>query len=203
MMRAIFGLAIVLLAAPTAFRADDEDRKQREEYRKQQAKDVAAARVMIQKLLEMCGQDQAREAPKLAKCFELGSVHHAAFKPRSKGGLGIGDKPGAIEPDSIELKIVALAKKAPDPERLAREAPDLIRAAEVTRAVAELTPYWARETSGARDREDWMRFSAEMKKGSEELIKAIKSGDPKAVHKAATNLNSACVNCHGVCDGRD
>ena len=53
-----------------------------------------------------------KEAADVAKKADLEDIMHA-YKPRlkdkAKGGLGVGPKPGAIQPDSIELKIGALA----------------------------------------------------------------------------------------------
>ena len=86
--------------------------------------------------------------------------------------------------------------------RSQKQSADLIRMAEVTRAVSHLTPYYApKEKKAGKDPENWKKYGREMQQGSQELIKAVKSGDPMAVKTAATNLNASCTDCHG--DFRD
>jgi hypothetical protein len=193
-MSALLALGLAGLAVSSSLRAADKDSD-----KKEKEKLIAAAREIITQTYGKSPDDQKKEAPELAKKYDIGHVMHAAFKPRDKGGLGIGAKPDAILPDSIELKIMALAKKAPTKAALTKEADDLVKAIEITRTIAEINTYWVpKKKEPGKDPKDWTKFNEDMKKGSEELIKALKSGDPAAVNKAATNLNSSCVNCHGV-----
>src|SRR5262245_25240999 len=49
--------------------------------------------------------DGKGKADAIANKAELGDVMQA-FKPRSKGGIGIGPTPDGIKPDGIELKFI-------------------------------------------------------------------------------------------------
>jgi hypothetical protein len=193
-MCALLTLGLIGLVFSSGLRAADKDKD-----KKEKEKLLAAARDIITATYGKDPVQQAKDAPELAKKYDIGNVMHAAFKPRDKGGLGVGPAANPVLPDSIELKIMALAKKAPTKQALAKDANDLVKAIEVTRTIAEINGYWVpKKREPGKDPKDWTKFNEEMKKGSEELIKAIKSGDPAAVNKAATNLNSSCVNCHGV-----
>jgi hypothetical protein len=190
MTRAVFGLALVLFVASPAFRAD-------EEYRKQREKEVARARVMIPRFAGLSATDQANEAPCVATKYDIGHVMHAAFKPRDKGGIGIGAKPDTVLPDSIELKIITLAKRTPAPAELAQEAAEIARMAAITRAVAELTRHWGpKQKNDPHDLKLWALYTDDMKRGADQLRQAARSREPDAVNEAATFLYDACINCH-------
>src|SRR4051812_7606753 len=60
-------------------------------------------------ILKLAQGSGGAKAEDIAKA-ELGDVMQL-FKPRTKGGVGIGPAPGAITPDGIELKIINLATK--------------------------------------------------------------------------------------------
>src|SRR5438309_46198 len=57
---------------------------------------------------------------------------------RAKGGLGMGDTPGAIAPDGMEAKLVNLAKRPLTQPQLAKDAKALVRMAEVNAAIAQV-----------------------------------------------------------------
>jgi soluble cytochrome b562 len=164
---------------------------------KQKQKELADARAAIEKLAGMSPADQAKAAADFAKKVGIDIGMHAAFKPRDKGGIGVGPQGAGIIPDSIELKIMALAKKAPTKMAVAKEGQAIEKMAQITRAMAEATGQWApKEKKPGKDPKDWAKYTEDMKKGAQELEKAAKSGDPDAIKNAASKVNSSCVECH-------
>src|SRR5438046_2086326 len=74
-----------------------------------------AARDVILKMADALEKDDAAEAKKQAEALKKANVEDimGLFKLRTKDGLGIGAKAGAITPDGIEAKLMAVGKKAP------------------------------------------------------------------------------------------
>jgi hypothetical protein len=121
------------------------------------------------------------------------------FKPRLRGGLGIGPKPGAIKPDSIELKLLDMAKKPMSKAAIDKEAMDLTRSIEVTAAIAEVAHFYKpKEKKPGKDPAEWTKLMNDMQAGSRELIDALKTKAPKAIYDASVRLNTSCVECHAV-----
>ena len=124
------------------------------------------------------------------------------MKPRDKGGLGVGAKPGAYDPDAIELQLLQLGnpKKGITAKDLKNNNADYQRMVQVIRGIAEPTPSYADKyiKAGApgATKDNWIRMSKDMQKGSDDLLGAIKSNDLKAVKKAMDNLNKNCNDCH-------
>src|SRR5438270_111018 len=69
----------------------------------------------ILKLAEGQGDPEA-----IAKSGDLGDFMNL-FKPRTKKGIGVGDKPGAVIPDGIEAKLMGLNKRV-DPADVTKNA---------------------------------------------------------------------------------
>ncbi len=160
----------------------------------------------ITKIADLIAKDDLegakKEAADVAKKADLEDIMHA-YKPRlkdkAKGGLGVGSKPGAIQPDSIELKIGALAKKAPTAADMKNQGDAIAEMAYRTAAISLITIEKApSKKQGAKDPKDWKQWSEDLNKASLELAKAAKKSDPKAINTAAKNANAACNNCHGV-----
>jgi hypothetical protein len=134
----------------------------------------------------------------MARKYSLEQVMHN-LSPRSKHGLGVGDKAGAIKPDGIELKLDDLSTKELTPAKVAAERPALTRMARLTGALGRVLPSFPPPSATPPPPAgSWEKFSKAMQKGSEELEAALKRGDPKTVRTAATNLNASCVECHRV-----
>ncbi|MBV9124928.1 MAG: cytochrome c [Planctomycetes bacterium] len=116
------------------------------------------------------------------------------------GGLGLGPTRGAIQPDGIEKMIQQLAKTAPTSDQLARESKDLLRAAYVSQAVAQVIPDKCpvKVKTGEKDPNDWKTWTADMATNSTAFADAVKSGDPEKVHAAAMKLDASCTACHNV-----
>jgi hypothetical protein len=124
------------------------------------------------------------------------------LRPRRYGGIGVGDRPKAIQPDGIELKLLTLEHHALTPTQLKREAAALERMAFVTAAVGEVAlvirPQGLKLQKGKKA---WADDSEATRRAALELAAAARSGDPRAVQKAAARLNSHCVRCHIVFGG--
>jgi len=141
------------------------------------------------------GKSATKEAKALAEKADLEDVM-AAFKPKDKGGFGAGA--GAVgSVDGIEALIQALAKKEPDKATVKKGAADWVKAAEVSRGIAEVADFYANKHKAAKkDPKKWKQYDEDMKKTAEDFAKAAKSEDPAAIHKAAKGLNDSCINCH-------
>src|SRR3954451_5129725 len=120
---ALLALGIWFLAAPSGQSASgDKD-------------DLKQLREAIIKIAEDPGGGK-EEAAALAKKAELVDVMSAAFKPRSKQGIGVGPKKTG---DGIELKIISMSKKPLPRPALRSQSKDLTRMADITRAMGEVT----------------------------------------------------------------
>jgi cytochrome c556 len=162
-------------------RADDDEDKQA----------VKEAQGEILKLMDTMakGGSPAPGAAAIKKKFAELKPSMYVFKPRKNGGLGIGPP---MQGDGIELKIIALSKKAPAPAAVAANAADYVKMAEVSKAMAEV----AAQYPPKKNVDDWKQYNDAMRKGADQLIAAAKKGDPEAIKKAATNLNASCTDCH-------
>jgi hypothetical protein len=160
----------------------------------------------IQKLADLVAKNDdaalAKQAEALARKYKNLSEFMSLLKPRSEkgGGLGVGKKPGAIEPDSIEAKTAALAKKAPSSAELDGQEGDLVRMAQVMIAIAEVAKHKCEVNKkvGYLDPMDWQRWLQGMQKSSQDLAEAIKAKDPGKVKAAAAALSANCTNCHRI-----
>jgi hypothetical protein len=186
-------LLALSIAFAGALRADDDE----DEALK---KAVAAAQGPVLKLAQsLDAKDFHAKAEELAKEHKMAAVMRQ-FKPRSKGGVGIGDNPGAVIPDHIELKIIKWSEKAPGKAELTKFNAELIKMAQVTRAIAETTPFWVpKDKKPGMDPKDWLKYSETMQKSADDLIAALKEKEPdaKKIQTIATKLHSSCTDCHG------
>jgi hypothetical protein len=169
----------------------------RDEEGKVDPKKVKAAQEAILELLE--SNNLRADAEVLAKKHDLDAVMVAVFKPRAKGGLGVG-KPGTITPDHIDLKLNKMGKDLLTREELAREAPDLIKMAEVVKATAEVAAFQCpvKVKMGDKDPETWKAYCADMARFAGELSAALKEGDRQTVKAKARKLYATCTGCHSV-----
>jgi hypothetical protein len=189
---AALALGIWCAAASPGFTADDED----------EAKAVKAAQEDILKLKDMNGAAAKAKAKEIADASRKAAMGGdeglkfvmRSYKPRAKGGIGVGAKG-----ESIELKIIGLSKRALPAAEVGKQKADLETIAGVSKAISEVTHYYTpKGKKPGKDPKDWTKFTEEMTKGAEELAKAAKSGDRQAIKTAATNLNASCTNCHGT-----
>lgn len=160
-------LSMLVLAIETTFSADGKPGHQ-------EIQDVA---------------DGKASAKDVSSKFSTEDIMHA-FKPRAKGGLGVG-KAGEIVPDAIELKINALAKKSLAAPTLTKEAAAIARMGELTRAIGEITLLQVPKKNVA----DWKKYTQDMITSSKNLTAAVKES-PEAVNKAAKKVAASCNDCH-------
>lgn len=187
---AVLAAGIWCAAVTPGFSADDEDDAA-----------VKEAQKGLLKLIGMNGAAAKTEAKTIAEKARKAAGGDEglkfvmrAYKPRAKGGIGVGAKG-----ESIELKIISLGKRKLPAADVGKQKQDLEQIASVSKAIAEVTHYYTPNTRKAgKDPKDWTKFTEEMTKGADELTKAAKSGSPDAIKKAATNLNASCTNCHGT-----
>jgi hypothetical protein len=153
--------------------------------------EIAAA---IQKGDSATAETKARALAK--KIEELDDLMHS-FKPRNKKGLGVGSKPGVVEPDGIEQKLEALAKDGITDQQLAKEGSALNEAAWLTAAIAEVTKYKAPEKDkGKKTKARWGQYTKVMFESAKDLAAAAKSMKADAVKAAAVKLSNNCNTCH-------
>jgi hypothetical protein len=159
------------------------------------------AKSTVLKIADAIEKNDAAGAKKLAESLkdeDLEDVMHL-LKPRKDKGLGIGAKPGAVKPDGIELKVIALAQTAPTKKELDESSADLAKAAYVTAAIAEVALIKTPEKKEKdKDPKDWKTWAEGLKKGSMELADASKAKKPADVQKAAEKMDSSCKSCHKV-----
>jgi len=183
---ALLALGIWSLTTAQGLSAGDDD------------KEILEAQKAIVQLTDMLGKNPAgaaQAAEAIAKKYELGTAMQI-FKPRNKKGLGVGEKPGEITPDGIELKIISLGKRALPATTLKQQAPALVRMCEVSKAMGELAKHYQPPKKAGSNPANWKKYSDDEIKASDDLSAAVKGGNPITVRKAADNLNASCNNCH-------
>jgi cytochrome c556 len=119
---------------------------------------------------------------------------------RNLGGLGVGDKPGAIKPDGIEKKVEGLGKKALLPNQLKDEAPAIAKMAWEIAAINEITiAHTPDKDMGQAKKKTWTDSAKDLQIAALELATAAeaKTLDPKTVQKAASRVDNNCQKCHG------
>jgi hypothetical protein len=155
----------------------------------------------VLKIADAFQKNDSAGAKKLAESLkdeDLEDVMHL-FKPRKDKGLGIGDKAGAIKPDGIELKVIALAQNAPPKKELDDASEDLAKAAYVAAAIAEVALTKTPEKKEKdKDPKDWKNWAEGMRQGALDLASAAKAKNPADVQKAAEKMDSNCKSCHKV-----
>ncbi|MSR30535.1 MAG: hypothetical protein EXR99_03420 [Gemmataceae bacterium] len=156
--------------------------------------EIKAAVVKLSKKLDSKG------VAELTKKYSLDELMQV-FKLRTKGGLGVGEKAGAISPDGIEAKLQGLQKKAPDKSDLAKNGKAYAAIGEISLVLAEIAdthPDSPKEKKGEKDPKKWKEFVGKMKEGAKDLVTASNKGDSPGVKTAAKILNDSCIECHGI-----
>jgi len=155
----------------------------------------------VLKIADAFEKSDAAGAKKLAESLkdeDLEDVMHL-MKPRKDKGLGIGDKAGAIKPDGIEMKVIALAQAAPTKKELDESSGDLAKAAYVAAAIAEVALVKAPDKKEKdKDPKDWKNWAEGLRRGALDLADASKAKNVAGVQKAAEKMDSSCKSCHKV-----
>jgi hypothetical protein len=135
-----------------------------------------------------------------AGSLELDPVMHS-FKPRARGGFGIGPKAGLVpaNQDGIEAYLPALSKKGMSAADAGKMSEPVIEMANRVLAIAEVSDHlWPENKESAKSKKKWLELNQLMKDGSKELAEAVSSKNFAAVKKAAGKLNTSCSECHSV-----
>lgn len=127
----------------------------------------------------------------LAKKYDMEALM-AMHTERSKGGLGVGSKPDLVKPDSIEKKVVALARKPLPPDQLNNEADALTQMGYQMAAIAEMTTALAPE----KNKKAWLDAAADYKVTALQLAEVAKAKKADDIQKAARKADSICLKCH-------
>lgn len=147
---------------------------------------------------ELNGPNVAEEAKKIVAKYDSCEISQV-FTQRNRGGAGIGTAaslPG--HRDAIHHLVHHWAAgRAPKKEELEAHQKDLVKAARVLQAMAELAPH-RRAMVLPKDKyvAEWATVSAEFKTRTREFREAIESVDADQVRKAAVNLQKSCNSCH-------
>lgn len=178
-----------LLLASSVNAADDEDLKK-------VCKDIPKLAEAIKKK----DQAQIKKLTEALKKHDL-DVIMGVCGLRNLGGIGVGDKPGAIKPDGIEKKVEALGKKALLPTQLKDEAPAIAKMAYEIAAINEVSmfhPSAPEKDSGQAKKKTWTDTAKDLQIAALELAVAAEAAkpDPKAIQKAASRVDNNCQTCH-------
>lgn len=168
----------------TAYSADDDEKKLN--------KEAQEAVIKLMDSVKNKKGDVKAQAAAMKKKFEELKPIMWVYKPRSKGGIGFGKEGSDIE--QTIGKVGSRTSKM-SPAKIKEMKDELIKSAEISKAVAEVTDLYAAQYA-KKDTAKWKNYTQEMRKGSDELIEAAKGGDVAKIKKAANNLSASCTNCH-------
>jgi hypothetical protein len=162
-----------------------------------EAKEAKAAVTKVVNAMRQ-GGNAGPQAAEVAKKVEIENLM-LCFKPRNKGGFGVGPK--VTGKDGVEQKIINMAKRALPPAEVTKQKEPLIEMAERVQAVAEITQHYMPPKKAGANPANWKKYGQETKKAAQDLAGALKGGNPEKIKMAATDLNASCTNCHS--DFRD
>lgn len=139
-----------------------------------------------------------KQAETIAKDTAMDDLMHL-FSLRTKKGLGVGAKPGAVSPDGIERKLTDLAKKPLDAKQMGDEAQAI---KEMGYDMAALAAVCAAKSpdkdDGKKKKKDWVAWSDDLQRQSLQLADAAKNKKADELHKAARAADATCTKCHDV-----
>lgn len=139
-----------------------------------------------------------KQAEAIAKDTAMEDLMHL-FALRTKKGLGVGSKPGSINPDGIERKLMDLAKKPLDAKQMGDEAQAIKEMGNDMAALAAVcTAKPPEKDDGKKKKKDWVAWSAELQQQSLDLANAAKDKKAADVQKAAKAADATCTKCHDV-----
>lgn len=140
-----------------------------------------------------------KQAEALAKKLEDVVEAMDLFKPRKKEGYGVGDKPGAINPDGIEQMLLKVGRDAPAAGFLNKESAALEQMGYRIAALGMIANAKGAPKVGAKGTaKDWNGWSNDTVAGGLAIAAAAKAKGGADVKSAASKLNNACNSCHTV-----
>lgn len=165
----------------------------------QDGKDIPATVKKIAELIKKKDDDGAKKmATGAAKNIEeLGDLMHM-FRPRNKGGLGVGEKalPNPTK-DGIEVYLRDLARDVP--ATIAKQAEALETTGYWIAAMAELSHAKApTKDVGKKTKKAWNTYSADMREAGLAFAKAATGKGAQEIKTAAAKVNASCNNCHSI-----
>lgn len=142
----------------------------------------------------------SEDCKKAAGSLELDPVMHS-FKPRARGGFGVGGKAGLVpaNQDGIEAYLPALSKKGLAAADAGKLADPILEMANRVLAIAEVSDnLWPESKESAKSKKKWLELNLLMKDGAKELAEAVSTKNYAGVKKAAAKLNTSCSECHST-----
>lgn len=131
-----------------------------------------------------------------AKKIDTADLMHL-FRPRNKGGLGWGGKPGTDPAyDGLEKKIQKFSGAIP-PDVVAQKENNE-EAAAWLQALAALTlaKVPAKDEADGKTQKAWIGWSEEMRDAAADFSKAASAKNAAAMQKAASKVRGSCLSCH-------
>jgi cytochrome c556 len=191
MLGAGLAVGIWLLAGASALADDDED-AQAKKLKKEALKDVEE----LVKTVQSGKKIDPGKLKAIKKKYEELNFLMYSFKPRARGGLGVG-RPAPD--DGIEIQFTNLGKgRAPIPEATIKDRKDdFLKMAHVALALHEVARMYApTKPVEGKTAKDWNQYNDDLKKSTEVMMAAVKANDGKKLKKAILDINAACTNCH-------
>ena len=140
-----------------------------------------------------------KQADTLAKKVDDFGEVMDLFKPRKKGGYGVGEMPGAITPDGIEQMLLKIGRDAPAAGTLAKNAAAFEQMGYRIAAIGLVAHAKAPTANqGKKTVKDWNSWSDDTVTGGLALAAAAKAKGAQDVKTAASKLNNACNSCHTI-----
>jgi cytochrome c556 len=158
----------------------------------------------VQKLADMIEKGNGgagQQAKAIAAKFNDLEYVMKVMKPRGKKkvGFGVGTKPNAIQPDGIELKLLAIGRDPLNTGQLAKEGEALTKMGYHIAAVAEVAALKPPKVNqGKANPKAWAGWIKDMKAEALAFAKAAKAKNLAAVNAGAKKLNATCAACHAV-----
>jgi hypothetical protein len=121
------------------------------------------------------------------------------FKPRYKGGIGVGKVPVGNDKtkDGIEVKLRDLARDVPP--GIAKEAAALEESGYWIAAMAELAKAKGPETVNAKKtKKAWDAYADDMRDAGLDFAKAAAAKGAQQIKTAAAKVNATCSACHNI-----
>jgi hypothetical protein len=162
-------------------------------------KDIPATVRKIADLIKKKDNDGAQKtAAKAAKNIEeLSDLMHM-FRPRNKGGLGVGEKamPNPTK-DGIEVYLRDLARDVP--ATIAKQSESLEATGFWIASMGELSLAKApTKDQGKKTKKAWNTYSNDMREAGIAFAKAAGTKGSQEIKTAAAKVNASCNNCHSI-----
>jgi hypothetical protein len=159
----------------------------------------AAQRAILQLATKLDTAAVPGLAQKIVKEHDSENIS-SVFKMKRRGGLGTGILPE--NQDGIERLVMAWSRRGPSKDDLNKYEAEVIRTADVIRAMSELAPHRmaARSQRTPEQAKQLQQVADEFKGAALEFRSAAGAKDPARVKSAVTRLSHTCCECHSLID---